>query len=197
MVLNKAVFVDKDGTLVENIPFNANPAQLQLAKGAREALKRLYASGFTPVVVTNQSGIALGHFSERAMGLIENKIKRLLEEGGVPLGGFYYCPHHPRGRVRRYAARCFCRKPKPGLLLRAAREKGIDLAHSWFIGDILDDVEAGRAAGCQTVLLNCGNETEWKFSVIRNPHVIVNNWRDAAKAVLSPNRERLEAGVLA
>jgi histidinol-phosphate phosphatase family protein len=98
---------------------------------------------------------------------------------------FYYCPHHPDGKVKLYARECECRKPKPGLLLRAARDWKIDLPSSWMIGDILDDVEAGRRAGCQTILLDNGHETEWRMDNVRQPHYRVKNIEQAAHIILS------------
>jgi ribonucleoside-diphosphate reductase alpha chain len=100
----------------------------------------------------------------------------------VPLAGFYYCPHHPHGSVPAYAVTCDCRKPRPGLILRAAREQGVDPARSWLVGDILDDVEAGRAAGCRTVLLDNGHETEWVLSPARRPDGVAADLAEAAGA---------------
>jgi len=103
----------------------------------------------------------------------------------VELAGFYYCPHHPDGSVARYAVDCGCRKPQPGMLQKAARELDIDLEHSWMVGDILDDIEAGRRAGCRTILINNGSETEWVLSPERQPHFIVSNLEEAARTVIS------------
>ena len=89
----------------------------------------------------------------------------------------YYCPHYPDGKIQKYKIECDCRKPKPGLILQAAREHDIDLSNSWMIGDILNDVEAGNRAGCKTILLDNGNETEWIWNEIRTPAFIVNNWK--------------------
>jgi D-glycero-D-manno-heptose 1,7-bisphosphate phosphatase len=99
------------------------------------------------------------------------------------LDGFYYCPHSPDGVITRYAIPCTCRKPMPGMLYRAAREHGLDLAQSWMVGDILDDIEAGRRAGCRTVLIDNGNETEWKRSPLRTPHLTAPNLYTAAAMI--------------
>src|SRR5205085_6378312 len=103
----------------------------------------------------------------------------------VPLARCYHCPHHPDGTVERYARACACRKPQPGLLLRAARDHDLDLARSWLVGDILDDVEAGRRAGCRTVLLDNGHETEWVLTPERLPHHIACDLAQAADLILS------------
>ena len=98
---------------------------------------------------------------------MERRLAELLADFGVPLRGFFYCPHHPEGIVARYAVNCSCRKPEPGMIRAAAREYGVSLTDSWLVGDILDDVEAGRRAGCRTVLLNNGHETIWRRSVLQ------------------------------
>jgi histidinol phosphatase-like enzyme len=114
---------------------------------------------------------------------VEGRLRELLADADVPLGGFYYCPHHPRGRVSDYAVSCTCRKPAPGLLTQAASKHGIALARSWFIGDILDDIAAGRRAGCKTVLLDNGNETEWQVSPERMPHFFAHDLAEAASQI--------------
>lgn len=184
-MLPKAVFLDKDGTLIENVPYNVNPDLIRLAKGAGEALRMLHAAGFQLLVVSNQAGIAHGRFPEESLRPVEERLRQMLAEYGVPLAGFYYCPHHPDGIVHRYAIRCFCRKPSPGLLFQAAREHSLNLAASWFVGDILNDVEAGRRADCRTVLIDNGNETEWKLSPLRKPHFSVKDLPSSARLILA------------
>jgi histidinol-phosphate phosphatase family protein len=180
---NRAVFFDKDGTLIDNVPYNVDPARIRLAAGAEEALPLLHERGYRLFVVSNQSGVARGYFAEEALVAVEARLRELLESLGVPLAGFYYCPHYPAGIVGRYAIACDCRKPGPGLVLRAAREHDADLERSWFVGDTLDDVEAGRRAGCQTILIDHGHETEWVLSPQRLPHHIVPNLPAAARIV--------------
>jgi histidinol phosphatase-like enzyme len=121
------------------------------------------------------------------LGEVERSLRRLLAAFGVPLAGFYYCPHHPKGTVAAYTVSCRCRKPAPGLLLRAAAEHGIALDQSWMIGDILDDIEAGRRAGCQTVLIDNGNETEWRVGRRRRPHRVADDLAEAARLILAPD----------
>jgi D-glycero-D-manno-heptose 1,7-bisphosphate phosphatase len=107
----KAVFLDKDGTLVENVPYNADPRRLRLAERAGPALRLLHEAGYALIVVSNQSGIARGLFGEEAMQPVERELRRLLSAERVPLTSFFYCPHHPEGAVTRYALSCTCRKP--------------------------------------------------------------------------------------
>jgi len=182
-----AAFLDKDGTLVHNLPYNVDPALICFTPGADEGLRLLDQGGFRLVVVSNQSGVARGYFSEEALTAVEGRLRQLCRKAGVELAGFYYCPHAPDGTVRKYATTCFCRKPRPGLLVRASLDLGIDLQGSWLIGDILDDIEAGIGAGCKTVLLLNGNETEWDLSKGRCPHYYAADLKEAAQIVTGQN----------
>jgi D,D-heptose 1,7-bisphosphate phosphatase len=166
---NRAIFLDKDGTLIVDVPYNVDPEKIRLTPGAIEGLQALQRAGYLLIVISNQSGIARGYFPETALVAVEERLHELLAEHGILLAGIYYCPHHPEGVVKEYAIVCSCRKPAPGLLLQAACDLNIDLGLSWFIGDILDDVEAGHRAGCKTVLIDNGNETEWQLSAERSP----------------------------
>jgi D-glycero-D-manno-heptose 1,7-bisphosphate phosphatase len=168
----KAVFVDKDGTLVENVPYNVDPGRLALTPGAATGIAALARHGYRVIVVSNQPGIATGRFDAGALLPVEARLREL-----VPLDGFYYCPHAP-------GANCDCRKPSPGLLERAAREHDVSLGDSWLIGDILDDIEAGRRAGCRTVLLDNGNETQWELTPERVPHHVARDLGEAAALIL-------------
>lgn len=165
----KAVFLDKDGTLVDAPPYNVEPGHVHLVSGAGAALRLLARLGYRFFVVANQSGIAHGCFGEEAMAPMAKRLAELLLGEQLRLEGFYYCPHHPLGTVGAYARSCPCRKPAPGMLLKAATEHAIDLRASWMIGDILHDVEAGNRAGCRTLLIDNGNETEWRLGPRRVP----------------------------
>ncbi|MBX6313276.1 MAG: HAD family hydrolase, partial [Isosphaeraceae bacterium] len=190
----RAVFLDKDGTLIEDVPYNVDPDLIRLAPGAAEGLTRLWAAGYRLVVISNQAGVARGLFPEEALAAVEKRLRDLMAGLGVPLAGFYYCPHHPEGTVVGYAVACDCRKPAPGLILRAAREQGIDLTRSWFIGDILHDIEAGRRAGCRTILIDNGHETEWVLSPLRRPHRVAADLAEAARIITTTDAAEL-AGI--
>jgi histidinol-phosphate phosphatase family protein len=179
------VFMDKDGTLVENVPYNVDPALIRLGRGAERAIPRLAKAGFRLVVVSNQPGVALGRFPESALVGVRKRLARLLAPLGAELAGFYYCPHHPQGSVAEFAVRCNCRKPAPGLIERAARELKTSAKGAWLVGDILDDVEAGSRAGCTTILLDNGNETEWVLNPQRRPDYIVRDLDEAADFIVS------------
>jgi D-glycero-D-manno-heptose 1,7-bisphosphate phosphatase len=180
----RAVFLDKDGTLIEDVPYNVDPARMRLLPGVRAGLQALHSRGYRLIVVSNQSGVARGYFAEDALMAVEQRLRGLLAEAGVPLAGFYYCPHHPEGINASYAITCDCRKPEPGLLLKASTVQGIDLRQSWLVGDILDDIEAGRRAGCKTILIDNGNETEWVLSPFRQPDAVAADVAEAAKIIL-------------
>lgn len=181
--MNRAVFLDKDGTIIEDLPYNVDPAKIRLLPGTEEGLKLLSGAGFKLFIVTNQSGIARGYFGESDMCAVENHLRAVMAGFGVSLSGFYYCPHYADGIVPGFNIKCMCRKPEPGLIIRASKEHGIYLRDSWFIGDILNDVEAGRRAGCRTVLIDNGKETMWQLSRDRLPHHMVGNLKDAALIV--------------
>ncbi|NIF41510.1 HAD-IIIA family hydrolase [Burkholderia sp. Tr-862] len=168
-----AVLLDKDGTLLENVPYNVDPTRMKLAPGAARALRTLGATGMPIVVVSNQPGVALGRFTEPELGAVRQRLAELFEANGAALAGFFYCPHYPAGSVPRYTCDCICRKPRPGMLRRALATLGAVAEWSWMIGDILDDVEAGRAARCGTILVDRGNETEWRLDARRTPHHVV------------------------
>jgi len=176
-----AVFLDKDGTLVDDVPYNVDPALVQLLPGVREGLAALRAAGYRLVLISNQSGVARGRFAEADLPALWAHLESVT---GQRFDGIYYCPHHPAGSELPYARDCDCRKPAPGLLLRAAHELSLDLARSWFVGDILNDVEAGRRAGCRTVLLDNGGETEWLPGPWRDPHFTVHGFADACAVIL-------------
>jgi len=181
--LHKAVFVEKDGTLVEKIPHHVDPDLLQLMPDAMAGLRLLAAHGFKLIVVTNQPGIAYGMFTRAQLTRLQLALRERMADEGVLLTDFFACPHAPgpAGRV----PGCLCRKPAPGLLRQAARAHGIDLHRSWMIGDLLDDVEAGRRAGCKSVLLDVGNETMWRMTPLRTPHLRSTNLLEAAQAVIA------------
>src|SRR5947209_8464119 len=140
-----AIFLDKDGTLIDDVPYNVDPSLMRLARGIGE-LPLLREGGYRLVVVSNQPGVAHGMYPCSALNAVERRLREMLTELGVSLDGVYWCLHHPEGKVREYARVCECRKPAPGLLRQASRDLDLDLARSWMIGDILDDVEAGIRA---------------------------------------------------
>ena len=151
--MDKAAFLDRDGTIIEDMHYLGDPGAVKLLSGAAAAIESLVEAGYKIVVVTNQSGVARGLFTEETLGLIHAEMRRLVSAGGGRIDAVYYCPYLEGGAVARYAVASELRKPSPGMLLKAAGEMNIDLAASWMIGDSDGDVMAGRSAGCRTIRL--------------------------------------------
>lgn len=190
----QAVFLDKDGTLVENVPYNVDPAKLKLTPNAVRGLTLLQDHGYALVVVTNQSGIARGYFDRKALDRAHAALASMLRAQGIHMEGFFVCPHAPPSSP--IEAGCLCRKPAPGLLRQAAVAHGLDLEASWMVGDILNDVEAGRRAGCRSILMDVGNETEWRMSPLREPFARVTDLLQAARLISEwPARTQRDASL--
>jgi D-glycero-D-manno-heptose 1,7-bisphosphate phosphatase len=153
---NRAVFLDRDGTLIEDAAYMVRPEQIRILRGVARALARLADAGYKLVVVTNQSGIARGLLTEDDLNLLHQRLDEQLELLGARVDVYYTCPHHPdpdQAKRPELAIDCDCRKPKPGLILQAAQDLEIDLANSWMLGDMWRDIQAGQAAGVRTIKL--------------------------------------------
>ncbi len=152
-----AVFLDRDGVVIEEVNYLSEVEQVRLIPGAAEAIANLNLAGMPVVVVTNQAGVARGYFPEHRVGEIHSYLDELLAENGAWVDRYYYCPHHPEAAVAQYRVKCPCRKPMPGMLHRAATEMGIDLARSILVGDKASDLAAAGAAGCRSILVRTGH----------------------------------------
>lgn len=179
--MRRAVFLDKDGALIEGAVGESRRGRIRLRPHAVDALLLLVGLGYEPIVASNQPGVALGHFPHGALAAVGEHLEDLFLAHGLKLADCYWCPHHPQGSVPDYAFACTCRKPMPGLLQAAAAEHALDLESSWMIGSALDDVEAGRRAGCRTVLLGAPVSDG---SPLRRPHVLAGDLLEAAEAIL-------------
>lgn len=146
-----AVFLDRDGTIIREYGHFWEPRQIELIGGAADAIRRLKGAGFLCIVTTNQSAIARGIFDEHQFWMGQKRLEDLLDAEGIKLDAVYFCPHHPTEGESPYRMECDCRKPKPGMIMRAASEFGIDLPRSFMVGDSPVDVGAGRAAGVAVV----------------------------------------------
>jgi D-glycero-D-manno-heptose 1,7-bisphosphate phosphatase len=155
-VSRPAVFLDRDGTLVEEHPYLHQPELVALLPGVTVALSRLARAGFALVLVTNQAGVARGLYGEEAVERVHRRLRELLAAGGVALDGLYHCPHLPGGAVAAYARTCRCRKPAPGMLEAAARDLGLDLPASYLVGNNPVDAGAARAAGATPLFVTTG-----------------------------------------
>lgn len=179
----KAIFIDKDGTIIPDIPYNVNPDLITIYDGVIEGLKLLQQQGFVFIIISNQAGVARGYFKYSELDKVKNKINQIFNSEGIQIENFYFCPHHTEGKIAEYSIKCNCRKPEPGMILKASLELQIDTKQSWMIGDILNDVEAGNRAGCRTVLINNKNETEWVMGAFREPTFIASDFLAAAKII--------------
>jgi D-glycero-D-manno-heptose 1,7-bisphosphate phosphatase len=152
-----AIFLDRDGVLIQDIHLLTRREQVRIFSYASSAVQRLKDAGFFVVVVTNQTVIARGLASECDIEYLHNWIQeKLVADGGSGIDKFYYCPHHPNATVLRYRHICECRKPSPGMIFQAAQELDIDLERSWLVGDRISDIVAGQNAGCKTILVETG-----------------------------------------
>ena len=159
--LNAAVFLDRDGVLIEDVDLLTTTDKIRVLDGVPQALHGLRQAGFRLIVVSNQAVVARGLATEADVSAINAEVERhLIEEGGPRLDGFYFCPHHPRATLPAYRVACECRKPRPGLLVQAAREHDLDLKSSFVVGDRITDVVAGASVGCRTVLVQTGKHYE-------------------------------------
>ncbi len=151
--MKKAFFLDRDGVIIEERNYLADPGQVALCPGAAEAIRKMREAGYLVIAVSNQSGVARGYFTMEQLAAVEQKINALLEAENARIDAWYYCPHHRKGIVPEFSRECDCRKPKPGLLLKAAEEFDIDLPHSFLIGDKLSDIRTAENARCRSAVL--------------------------------------------
>lgn len=157
---NKAIFLDRDDTVIEDPGYINNPHQVKLLEGIPEALIELKALGYRLIIASNQSGVARGIVTEKVLAQIHDRLKQMLTEKGARLDGIYYCPYHPDGVIQKYRKESDLRKPNPGMLLTAARDMDIDLNQSWAIGNSSRDIEAGSRVGCKTILIESPGRQE-------------------------------------
>ncbi len=152
----QAIFLDRDGTICEEVGYVNHVSRCRLIPGSLEALRLINQAGYLAVVTTNQAGVARGYFSESLVTEVHARLLSLVAQGGARLDAVYYCPHHPTEGRPPYRTDCDCRKPRPGMILKAAAEHGIDLKRSYAIGDGLPDIEAAAAAGVPSIQVLTG-----------------------------------------
>lgn len=176
----KAIFLDRDGTINKYVGFLRNEEEFELIDGVAEAIRKINESGYLAIVVTNQPVIARGEVTFEGLETIHNKMETLLGKEGAYLDAIYFCPHHPHsgyeGEVKELKIDCDCRKPKPGMLLKAAQDLNIDLSQSYMVGDGENDIKAGKAAGCKTVLLNTKCEYYGQDICVASPKDFVDQY---------------------
>ena len=190
MTGDAAVFLDRDGTLIEEVGYLDRPERVDLYPYSADAIRALNRAGLRIVMVTNQSGVARGFFSEDVVHAVHDHIERLLAEAGAHIDAYYYCPHHPDGKVAEYARACDCRKPARGLVDRAVRELGIDPGRSFAVGDRWLDVALARAVGAAGVLVRTGYGLTEEQRPVKGlaPDAVVDNLAAAASWILRHRR---------
>jgi len=174
-----AVFLDRDGTINEDVGYMDSLEKLRMIPEAFDAIRLINQSGMKAVVISNQSGVARGYFDEVFVETVHARIQALLKEHGARIDRFYYCPHHPTQGPGVYRRACACRKPEAGLLLQAAQEMGIDLARSYMVGDMPKDIEAAEKAGAKGILVRTGYGADHLYFPVQ-PNYIADNILDAA-----------------
>jgi len=151
--MERAVFLDRDGTIIEDVGYLHERSKVKFLPRVSKAIKLLNENGFKVIVITNQAGVARGYFTEETVREINRYVQESLAKQGAFIDMIYYCPHHIEGIIEEYSKECYCRKPNPGMIEQAVLEFGIDLKNSFIIGDKISDIEAGQRAGCKTILL--------------------------------------------
>ena len=189
-----AVFVDRDGTLIEEVGYLDRVERLALYPWTTDAIRALNRAGLKIVLVSNQSGVARGFFTEAVVDDVHRHMASLLEAGGAHIDAYYYCPHHPDGKVPGYAQPCDCRKPKRGLVDRAVRELGVDPSRSFVVGDRWLDVELARTIGGRGVLVRTGYgaDEERRATSELSADAVVDNFAGAASWILQHQTQNLK-----
>ena len=186
--MKRAVFLDRDGTVNEEVGYLSAVADLRLIPGAGAAIKRLNDAGLMVVLVTNQSGIARGYFSEALLQEIHARLEQVLRDEGAKLDAIYYCPHHPTAGTSHYTRECDCRKPGTGLIDQASRDLDIDVGQSYVVGDKWSDVELGQRAGAHTILVRTGygsdEEGNARPAHLKDPDFIAHTINEAAEWII-------------
>lgn len=191
---SKAIFLDRDGTVVEllydeesgYIDSAVKAEQIRLIPGAAEALRRLKSAGYKLIIVSNQPGIAKGRMSVEEFEEARRELRNLLAAKGVTIDGEYYCLHHPNALREEYRVVCNCRKPKPGMILKAIDEHQLELRNCYMVGDDILDVKTGRNSGCRTILLShvTGFLVKTLEKEVLKPDAVVSNLHEASELIL-------------
>jgi len=195
MKKHTAVFLDRDGTINEEVGYLDSIDKLKLFANTAEAIRMINGSGMKAVVITNQSGIAKGYFNEEFVETVHTRIQQILKAKGAFIDAFYYCPHHPTEGLGTYQQSCACRKPEAGLLIAAAQDMDIDLARSYVVGDMVKDIQVASRVGAKGILVKTGyglNTIEKDLTLdsteISRPNYIAEDILDAVKWIMNDKR---------
>ena len=195
----RAVFIDRDGTLSEEVGYINHPSRFSLFPYAAPAIRYLNENGWLAIVITNQAGVARGYFSEDMIQTVHERMERELESNGAKLDAIYYCAHHPSVGEPPYRLDCDCRKPKPGLISRAAEDFDIHLEASWMVGDRYSDIELARNAGLKSMFVLSGyGRGEWEHqraNWIEKPDLVTENLLEAVRLIVSDSLKSADLSV--
>lgn len=196
--MNRAVFIDRDGTISEEVGYINHASRFRLFPYAASAIKHLNDNGWLAIVTTNQAGVARGYFAEEMVKTVHERMTSELESGGARLDAIYYCAHHPSVGDPPYRVDCDCRKPKPGLITRAAQDLDIDLAQSWMVGDRYSDIELARNAGVKSAFVLSGyGRGEWEHqraSWTHQPDLVAENLLEVVLSITGTRSNLEEQG---
>jgi D-glycero-D-manno-heptose 1,7-bisphosphate phosphatase len=189
----RAVFMDRDGTISEEVGYVNHPSRYRVFPYSARAVRLLNETRWLAILVTNQAGVARGYFTEEMIGAVHDRLKQELEQAGARLDAIYYCAHHPSVGEPPYRLDCDCRKPKPGLIQRAATDFQLDLAESWMIGDRYSDIELARNAGVRSAFVLSGyGRGEWEYQRAawkHKPDMVAEDLLEAVRKITDVNRE--------
>lgn len=187
--MKRAVFIDRDGTISEEVGYINHPSRFRLFPYAADAIKHLHENGWLAILVTNQAGVARGYFSEEMIQIVHAAMTAELESNGAKMDALYYCAHHPSVGEPPYRFDCDCRKPKPGLITRAAQDFDIDISESWMAGDRYSDIELARNAGLKSAFVLSGYGLgEWEHQRdgwTEKPDLVAENLLEAVRVIVS------------
>jgi len=190
----RAVFLDRDGTINREVGYLDQPSKVELLPRSAKAIGSLNRAGFQVVVVTNQSGVARGYFTEEMLTKVHQRLIKLLQEEGAHLNGIYYCPHHPEEGKPPYRKDCNCRKPKPGMLLEASRDLNLDLSRSFMVSDKYSDLQMIHQLGVKGILVLTGFGEKELAQVVQqgnpSPDYVAEDLEDAAQWIIKVGAER-------
>lgn len=187
--MERAVFLDRDGTIIEDTGYIHLRSKIKFLPRVSQAIKLLNKNGAKVIIITNQSGVARGYFTEETVKEINSYIQESLAKQGAFINKMYYCPHHVEGIIEEYTRECYCRKPNPGMIEKAAYEFNLDLKNSFVVGDKISDMEAGYRAGCQTILLEDTGSLNKREEAALIPDLhIVTDLFEAAEWVIKSSR---------